>query len=360
MCKVLIIPAIKKHRLKETNILLRAMGVSMSKGNSDGLGYAAINERGELFGERWFVNNEAFKPVQTAKTPDHSDMKGVAEKMVGQFGKALKSYKSDGWKKQEETSRYNKFGNDNMDDAVAITLHTRAATCDRNLMNVHPFVDAELDTSVIHNGVINNSKDFDLKLSTCDSESILISYLRNGVNKDINEVQKMVDELSGYYACGVFSRDAEGTRILDVFKYNNNNLSICYIYELETYVLTSSDVELKEVCRALGFSHDGVQDVESDFITRINPFTGEIIGQVSFKKNYAANSYNYPSKYKDYEHWNNKSNVVTNIEKFRKQRTEKKDDIIDPKLAAMWGLESSIRELGEREVEEHQSIVGWD
>lgn len=367
MCKVLIIPAIKKAKMNETIKFVRAMAAKMSQYNSDGLGYAAVNEAGELFGERWFVNNDAFTGVPKA-TPDFSDKAELAAKSVASFGKALKVYKSDGWKKASDVPRYNKFGNSPMVDMAALTLHTRAATCDRNLTNVHPFVDLEHDTSVIHNGVITNHKDFDLKLSTCDSESILISYLNAEVNKDITNVQGMVDKLRGYYACGVFSRDAQGNRIMDVFKLNNNNLSIAYIYELETYVLASSDTDIKDICKTIGFHHDGTQDLQDEFITRINPFTGEIINQITFEKPaYQATNYNnnYPATNytgaKTYGGWSDHE-AVTNMtsegkNKYEGKRTSK---IIDEAVAKMMGLKSEIRELTYREVQEIASGYGYD
>lgn len=376
MCKVLIIPAIKKAKIDATMKFVRAMAATMSKGNSDGLGYAAIDESGQLFGERWFLNNEAFKPVVPVAEVDYTPLKDTAGKNLAQFGKALKVFKSEGWKKGPEVQRYNSFGNgQKMTDMVALTLHTRAATCDRNLTNVHPFVDETLDTSVIHNGVITNHKEFDLKLSTCDSESILISYLNAEVNKDISNVQGMVDKLRGYYACGTFSRDADGNRILDVFKLNNNNLAISYIYELETYVLASSDTDIKEICKAIGFSHDGTQDLQDEFITRINPFTGEIVGQVTFEKpsyNAPTTSYGhngYGPHYHGARHWNwndREREAIDNMTKELGTNTTKFENkgkgskVIDEAIAKMMALKSDIRELGFREVEEIAAEYGYD
>lgn len=365
MCKVLIIPAISPNKKKETLNFIHAMGSKMSLGNSDGLGYAAINAQGDLFGERWFTNNEAFKKPVLEK--DFTALKETADKNVSQFGKALKHYKIGGWTKEKEVEKYNKFGEDVVMNASAITLHTRMATCEKTLVNVHPFVDNIMDTSVIHNGVIHNSKNFDLKLSTCDSESILISYLENEVNFDINNVQKMSEQLEGYYACGVFSRDGQGNRILDVFKQNNNMLSIAYIFELETYVIASSDQDIKNVCDVLGYTHDGTQDFHDEMITRINPFTGEIICQAEFKKKVTHyNSYNQ-SNYMGYDNWSERngyhsrnhshytaSRNVTQIE-HGKGKIQK---IIDAHHAKMLELKSDLKELGEREVQEFTAAMG--
>lgn len=356
MCKVLIIPAIKKHKMAETLKFVKAMGASMSKGNSDGLGYSAISSTGELFGERWFLNQEAFRPVTISPSRDYTPLKDVADNTVKSWGGALKFHKTDGWKKTEDTPRYNNFGEGDIADMAAITLHTRAATCDRNLTNVHPFVDQ--DTSVIHNGIINNVTDFKLNLSTCDSETILISYLNNKVNDDITNVQKMVDQLKGYYACGVFSRDAAGERILDVFKMNNNNLSICYIYDLETYVLSSSGYEITEICKMLGYAHDGTQDIQDEYITRINPFTGEIIQQIGFDKpSYQQSSYPAANYHGATDYWNQHNRQQ--ITKFENKNVVT-NKIIEAATAKMMELKSDVRELSPREVQEIHYAVGYE
>lgn len=283
MCKILMIPGIKDSKRKETNAFIFEMGLLMSKHNTDGIGYAAIDKDGALFGERWFNNNHFTLKPNESDTSGIDDKRTVADNIISTWGKALKTTGSTSSKiwSSPTSKNYNRFGVGELDsDVSAITLHTRMATCDKTLGNVHPFVDN--DTSVIHNGVISNSKQFDLKLSTCDSESILISYLSNNVGVELTKAQDMADKLYGYYACGVFARDATGARILDVFKGNNHSLSIAYIFELETYVLASSDIDIRAACDTLGFTHGGTKDIENNYITRINPFTGEIIAQETF------------------------------------------------------------------------------
>lgn len=260
------------------------------------------------------------------------------------FGKALSSRKSDARIYSLPTSKnYTKMGEGLWEkDAAAITLHTRMATCEKGLKNVHPFIDK--DTSVIHNGVINNHKMFDLKLSTCDSESILISYLKQGIGKALDKTEAMAKELFGYYACGVFSRDAEGNRILDVFKANNNNLSIAFIFELDTYILTSSEYDIKSACETLGYTHGGIQDIENDFATRINPFTGEVISQVKFASN--VSYWNENSHRKD-SSWDNRAN---NVSKF--PTTTGKKQVWDSGYFDMMKQKPSIRRLSDHEVME--------
>jgi len=312
MCKVLIIPSIKHQQATAEFVAL--MGQKMTHGNNDGLGYAAINASGDLFGERWFKNEDAF----ISQKNDSPGMNSVKA-----WGPALKTLPS--------LNLSNRFGVGSIIDAAAITVHTRMATCEKSLRNVHPFVDNEFDTSVIHNGVIRNVDEFDLKLSTCDSESILISYLENGVNKDIKAVQDMVDALQGYYACGVFSRDASGQRILDVFKYNNNNLVISYVDQLETYVLATSMADVESVCKYLGYTFSPGIDVCDNFLTRLNPFTGEIIEQIRFNSPaFVPKAQTYPTaKYQGYTQYKPSKYQV------------------DEDLLHLWTLPSTIREITE-------------
>lgn len=369
MCKVLIIPAIKEHRRRETEDFLAVMADVMSKYNSDGLGYAAVDSSGNLFGERWFVNSMAFSKPAPPMTKEEFDLRqSNARALTDKFDKFLKPtrYFAPEYKL---TENYNTFGDEpSISKAAAITMHTRMATCEKNLTNVHPFVDQ--DTSVIHNGVISNSKDFDLKLSTCDSESILISYLEHNVNIDPsgslhakNGVQPMSERLEGYYASAVFARDAQGNRILDVFKMNNNNLSIAYVFELETYVLATSDSDIRDVCKVLGFTHDGTIDLNDGYLTRINPFTGEVIQQVHFTKVVPVAKPNFSDHFWKNTSYHNKQNQKetykpTNVLPYNKN-THKAS--IDAATFKMMQLTSSIEELSVREVEEFQAASGlWD
>lgn len=264
MCKVLIVPGIKKPFIKNAKRFMKEMGAEMSLGNRDGLGYAAIDSDGQLFGERWLDNSDAFKSETVVEVGDES-------KVIEEFDKLLKNkVPASAPRTIESTS----FGTINLDDMVAFTLHTRMATSSKGMSNTHPFVSN--DTSLIHNGVIRNVKDFDFKLSTCDSEAILISYLEHGVNKNVDAVSKMAESLTGYYACGVFSRDAAGYRILDVFKAHNNNLCVTFIKELDTFVLTSSEFDIKRVCEKLGWKFSAPMDFRDSILFRFNPFTGKV------------------------------------------------------------------------------------
>jgi len=366
MCKVLMIPAIKEDKRKETEDFIYVMSQIMTKNNNDGLGYAAIDDEGKLFGERWFVNNMAFRDPNEFKRTEFQAHQDRARSIVDKWGDALKKMRFGAYEPFVFTGNkedvYNNFGEDpKLSRARAITLHTRYATCEKNLTNVHPFVDQ--DTSVIHNGVISNHKEFDLKLSTCDSESILISYLDNNVNNDPtgafhneNGVKEMANALDGYYATGIFSRDVDGNRILDVVQWNNRNLSVCYIYDLETYVIATSDHDIKEACKELGYLHDGTIDLNEGFLTRINPFNGEVMLQVKFEKEVKKVEHKTYPEYKPWEQYFKQNEEKTKV---LPHRHHQKVSNIDQATMNMLRLKPTIKELNERAVEEFKMASGY-
>lgn len=285
MCKLMIVAGIDDNHRDNAIAFTKKMADIMSVGNSDGLGYAAVNKDGNLFAERWLINSEAFTHRGN----------GQDESIATMFGKVLKN--------NVVSKTYTSYGVPNLDAAVSITLHARLATSSRGMANTHPFINE--DTSVIHNGVISNDDEFKLTLSTCDSESILISYLQNNVGVNIDAAKAMGKSLRGYYACGMYSRDVNGNRILDVFKGNNPDLHLTYINELGTWVMASREEHIKKACAELGFKCGTFFAMLDGFITRINPITGIVITSREFDVNArwertptytGATEYDYRSK----------------------------------------------------------------
>jgi predicted glutamine amidotransferase len=269
MCKVLIIPTIKEDKRELTEQFIKNMAAKMSSGNSDGLGYAGLTKTGDLFAERWFKNAQAFT---------YSSSQEVETSLYEMFGPSIKEGRPTAIVNKVE---YSSFNSDySLQDAVSITLHARFATCEKSLTNVHPFI--KNDTSVIHNGVIRNFAKFNLEQSTCDSEAILLGYLANSVGSNPGAVQALTTELIGYYVAAMYSRDANGNRILDVFNGNNTNLYIASIKELDTYVMSTSDFDIKAVCHDLGLTVVEMYQMLDDQFMRINPFTGEVVERSGF------------------------------------------------------------------------------
>lgn len=277
MCKVMIMGGVKKENVGNAWRFVKAMGPLMSKSNTDGIGYTAVDSKGDMFGQRWWFNNQFLKRAGIVKeSPD----------ILKQYDEFLSETTSYGYQNYNPVESVNSFGKINYGDMVAITLHTRMATSGKGFENTHPFVYPEQDTSLIHNGIIQNVKDFDLKVSSCDSEAILISYLKNEVNLNPDNILKLASELQGYFMCGVFSRDAQGNRILDLFKHSAN-LHAAYVKELDTVVFSTSDDDIKTACEELGFSLTKPKNVKQDIFMRMDPLTGKLLEK---------NAWVYPEK----------------------------------------------------------------
>lgn len=284
MCKVMIMAGIKKENVKKAMDFTQVMGDLMSYANDDGLGYAAMDDKGNIFGERWLNNATAWY----IECPVLEDEERIDKAFPGMITKSKIEFE------------YNKFGKLNINNMVAITLHARMATTAKGMTNTHPFVTRDNKISLIHNGVINNHREFDCTLSTCDSEAILVSYKDEKVIDDVNNIQKVADALRGYYACGVLSN--VNTPILDIFRANGAQLSVAYIRELETFVFATSDTDIKKACTTLQFTYEKIFTFKDENIVRLNPITGERIDMVTFK---AASRYetNYSRSYEGYNSW---------------------------------------------------------
>lgn len=283
MCKILVMPVVRPDTAEIAWSLAKEMGKVMSKGNSDGLGYAAMDNEGKLFGERWLRNHEAFK-----ERLEFTDLDRI---IIEDYGGFL-----------HKDERYNKFGKVNEKDTRAIILHTRFATSGKQFFNTHPFVDD--GTALIHNGIISNVKQEELKISTCDSEKILREYLQKDVGNRPKRMQKVADELSGYYACAVLTHKKDGTPILDVFKDTSASLGAAWVRELGAVVITTNPGDLIEVARDLKLHIDSVYEVKPGILLRYNVLTGQPLGATKFTPTgFSARRYQYQDIDAEYDRW---------------------------------------------------------
>lgn len=288
MCKVFMVSGIKPETVENAWVFAQEMGKLMSKGNSDGLGYAAITNEGKLFGERWLENKDAFAEAIVDTTP-------FDDELFANLGEAI-----DGSKKEfnKNKGEYNNFGKFEPDKIVALTLHTRFATSPKGMQNTHPFVDNNV--SLIHNGVIRNPEAYGMKNSSCDSESILQGYLKEDVVSDPANFQKVAEKLQGYYACGVLTNSETGP-ILDIFKGNSARLYAAFIKELNAFVLSTDDDDIKNTAKYLGFTMGEVYKINEGRFIRVNAITGKTASITSFKVGetgyYSGNHYSSRGSY---------------------------------------------------------------
>lgn len=281
MCKLLIMTGITEGLVAQE--FMRRMAIPMSKTNAHGIGYTAVGPDGELFSERW-LNNEHFFETKDVMTPE--------------IAKSLEPYVHRLPKGALE-SNYSKLGNIDFDNVRSVTMHTRFATCGREFANTHPFIYE--DTSLIHNGTIRNafsthySSGLNVnKISTCDSEAALQTYLSQGVNLDTKKAKEWLNILTGSWAFGILSRNEQGNRILDVIR----GISSLYYMEIDGLgkVFTTDDDDAKGVVKDMGLTF--VKEpmfIASDEMYRYDATTGEFLESVdikpSYKSSYGGSSY---------------------------------------------------------------------
>lgn len=261
MCKNMMIAGLKTEVAeKDLWKFLVAAVPFMSANDKDGMGYAAIGKDG-LFGERWLNPKDAFNY--------HTQFSKRDAEIEKEFQGTL-----------DGTKRYNKFGK--ISSPYAVLFHSRMATCGVNLDNTHPFVSVDGTTALIHNGVVNSHEVSNLT-STCDSELILNSYMGADVRITPNNIQKIGDQISGSYACGVLTKDSEGRDVLDLFRNDTNMLYAAYVKELEAIVYCTTAEIIRNTCKKLKWKHGSIFKVNAEKLIRIDAKTGKFISQHSFE-----------------------------------------------------------------------------
>lgn len=271
MCKLLMLTGIEKDVLAVE--FVDKMAVLMSKRNSDGIGYTAVKPDGTLFSQKWLKNSLFF------------NTKNV---MTESIAKKLKKYK-DVLPAKALDVNFSETGLVDFEGVKTITLHTRFATCDISQANVHPFI--ENDTSLIHNGMISNSKLLALnKMSTCDSEVALHSYIESKVDKDMTQAQDWINKLAGRWAFGVLGRDSNNMRILDVVRGS----SFLYYMEIDGLgrVFTTDKDDAINVAKEMNLTFLITPElIDANSMYRYDAITGNFMQEVSITdsiKNYVA------------------------------------------------------------------------
>lgn len=249
MCKIASVAKITDKNRKDVWAFMIALGEFMSSYNKDGLGYAAFDKSGNLFGEKWLRNHLAFT--------DFSEEKYLTPLKI----ERLYSFFGDKVLKQE---------------AQAIIFHTRAATCGIGIENTHPFVnDKDKPTSVIiHNGMIANHDEHLKKYSTCDSEVLVHLYDKHKVNQNLDNIKQVTPQLLGWYTVLALAKNAEGKMIMDVFT-DAPRLNSFYIEELETRVYSTSAQDIKAAAKIFGYTCKDHEQIRADSAFRVDVLTGE-------------------------------------------------------------------------------------
>lgn len=258
MCKIAIIPRMPSDKAKriKLNKLATYLVEEMIETEQDGFGYVATDLQGKLIGEKWRDVADRWRsssPLSTLPT----ELSVVVE---------------------DPMSVYARIGEGGILSNTRITsllLHARKATNAICIDNTHPFHDADLDTALIHNGVVSTIGK-SLTRSTCDSEVILNEYLDAGINLIPEDVSNMTKRIDGWYAVGIYSRDGNNHRILDVIHDNQSRLSLVKLPELDSWIYVTSVQDLKVASRLSGVKIGDIYTVKPNLMIRYNLDTGEI------------------------------------------------------------------------------------
>lgn len=252
MCKIAGVTKVTDKNRDNVWLFMMALGELMTPGNNDGLGYAAFDKEGNIFGEKWLNNAQAFLDLSKI-VPNIT-----AEKMANlytYFGKKVVK-----------------------DDAQAIILHTRAATCGKGIKNTHPFINNEddIEVAIIHNGVIGNHMDLEKKFSTCDSEVIAHLYDKHGVKAGLTKIDEVTQRLWGWYTVLALSKDPNGKMYMDAFT-DAPRLSSYFIPELDTRVYSTYAGDIEKVAKMFGYTIKDGKTMKANTSQRIDVLTGEVL-----------------------------------------------------------------------------------
>lgn len=290
MCKILAVIG-----CTEPNELLDFMIEAekpMSLYNDDGIGYTAIKKDGSIFMEKWVDNDNLFFPPTQHNLEEELD--GLVDVKSVSNTEVYASLNA------EQTPLWH---NTAFNDVCSMFLHTRKATCAKNISNTHPFLSVDKQTALIHNGVISNSDSFTKPTSTCDSEAILVSYLEHEINKNPEDIQNVFDDLNGSFAAVITSVDASGKRILDVFRNDTSPLYITKSENLGGLVICTSPITMKEIFDACGFVNmNPVYKMSDNIFARFDIETGKVLNRVECKYEYrwGKHGQTYPNTYGGY------------------------------------------------------------
>lgn len=257
MCKVAGVTKITDANRNDVWIFIQLLGELMSKGNDDGLGYAAFDKQGNIFGEKWLLNQTAFK--------DLTQSKGINSTKLDMI--------------------YNFFGDKVLkNEAQAIILHTRAATCAKGIKNTHPFIDNvdKPSVAIIHNGMIYNDHEFTHKYSTCDSEIIAHLYQEHKVGSDISNLNVFSPKMKGWFTVLALSKDDTGKMVMDGFS-DSGRLGSYFIKELNTRIYSTYADDVYRIAKQLGFTPVDSEKMDQDTAFRIDVLTGNIMEHIKIQ-----------------------------------------------------------------------------
>lgn len=161
-------------------------------------------------------------------------------------------------------------------------MHTRFATTGAvNILNTHPFHYKGI--SLIHNGGISNHATLKMnKVSACDSEAALQTYIKHNVLNNVTAAQSWLDRLEGRWAFGIIGESKTDGVIVDVVR-GASFLYKAYVPDIGI-VFSTDDDDIKAVCKDMKIDlTDAPKLLELHSMQRFGAVSGELIAELSLK-----------------------------------------------------------------------------
>lgn len=278
----MVVAGIKPGKANKVKELATAMAKIFSRVEDDGVGYAAINKKGQIFGEKWLNHKDAFLIHSQPKAPNPKPEELFLNE---HFSEVLKD---DVLTKVSDEVVYDKFGKYDVENTVGFIMHARKKTYgEKSIVNTHPFVivnDKHIqDFAMIHNGSISNHYNLTKKMSTCDSEVILHEYIKLNVDYIPEKISELAATLRGQYAVAMmsstFNENKDVTPYIDIFK-SNKDLFMGWVPELETVVFCTTKFALEEAIKDAGMNITNINEVLDGRLLRLNAITGARMEEV--------------------------------------------------------------------------------
>ncbi len=158
-------------------------------------------------------------------------------------------------------------------ELYGIGIHGRWATCEVNIKNTHPFY--REGTALMHNGVIQNHREFDKPLSTCDSEALLTRYIDAKAIEHPKKISEAMKPIAGYFAAIVFNDN--GT--IDIWRDDKATLFMAHVKGVGVVIATTAEIILNTAreCKHIPIHattlHGPSGGITVTAINEIKPFT---------------------------------------------------------------------------------------
>lgn len=262
MCKIFAVSGLTPKTAPNAMALLRAATPALTEHDKDGFGYAVYTpDTDSVFVERWLQPSAAWK-IRSKMNPWHG-LRGVL--------------------RPSNRGSYASFGPEPEGSPSILIAHSRMATCNVSLANVHPFVvkDNGATLALIHNGVVGRLGLSQEGSDNCDSMGILNAYKEERVHDNPDAIRDVVQRLNGSFACAVIGKLPNEPAYLDIFRNSGSSLYAIHVREVGLVFCTSESIICAAAIRC-NFHVDDLWVVETEKLIRLDGATAEVVAKCTF------------------------------------------------------------------------------